>query len=156
MAQQPHTEPDPSAADPVPENVQAKLAEIIALLSLTAEQYQQQALLTKQTARAELDLSRRSLILVAWLLVTLGAGLVMLWGILLVFVGYFLLQATESLPLTAGVLFVGQLAIMYWCWRSVHSLLKHVGFNHTFAQIKDIFRFSGASSGGDNDHRATH
>lgn len=132
--------------------VVAQLTEIAALLSLTAKQYQQQAELTRQTAHAELALSRRSLILAMALLVALGAGVVMLWGSVLVFVSYLLLQATASVALTAALMFLVQLAALYWCWRNVRYLLKQVGFSHTMAQIKGIFRFSPDPAGGNSDH----
>lgn len=151
MAEPRDSEPQ-AATEPLPQQVLAQLTEIAALLSLTAEQYQQQAKLTRQTAHAELALSRRSLIIAMALLVALGAGVVMLWGSLLVFAGYALLQATDSVPLTAALLVILQLAALYWCWRNVRYLLKQVGFSHTIAQLKDMFRSHADPAGGENDH----
>ncbi len=147
-------EPQSAAAESLPEQVMAQLTEIAALLSLTAEQYQQQVKLTRQTAHAEMALSRRSLIIAAALLVALGAGVVMLWGTLLVFISYLLLQATTSVPLTAALMFLVQVAALYWCWRNVRYLLKQVSFSQTLTQIKGIFKFRPDPAGGNNDHRS--
>jgi protein-S-isoprenylcysteine O-methyltransferase Ste14 len=144
------TEPQQPAAEPLPEKVMAQLTELVSLLSLSGEQYKVQAQLTKQTAIAEMALSRRSLMLAAGLLVALGAGVVMLWGSVLVFTGYLLLQVTSSVLITAGSLFLLQIAFLYWCLRNMRYSLKQIGFSNTIAQVKGIFRFSDHSSGGDS------
>lgn len=148
------TEPQQAATEPLPEKVMAQLTEIAALLSLTAEQYKQQTELTRQTANAEMALSRRSLMLAAGLLVAVGAGVVMLWGSVLAFAGYMLYQATLSVPLTAALLFVVQLAVLYWCLRNMRYSLKQVGFSNTMSQIKAILRFSAEPAGGNSVNRS--
>ena len=153
MAGSGDTEPQ-AASEPLPQQVLAQLTEIAALLSLTAEQYQQQARLTRQTAQAELALSRRSLMLAVALLVALGAGSVMLWGCILVLAGYALLQVTDSVAFTGALLVILQLAALYWCWRNVRYLLKQVGFSHTIAQLRDMFASHTEAAGGKNDHRS--
>ncbi|KKO47143.1 hypothetical protein WG68_00350 [Arsukibacterium ikkense] len=154
MAESRDTEPQPASNEPLPEKVMAQLTEIAALLSLTAERYQQQAQLTRQTAQAEMALSRRSLIIAAALLVALGAGVVMLWGMLLVFAGYLLLQTLGSVPVTVAILFGLQLAALYWCWRNIRYLLKQVGFSHTLAQVKALFRFTPEPAGEEHANRS--
>lgn len=154
MAESRDTRPQPAANEPLPDKVMAQLTEIAALLSLTAEQYQQQTRLTRQTASTEMALSRRSLMLAAGLLVALGAGVVMLWGSVLVFAGYLLYQATTSVPLTAALLFVLQVAVLYWCLRNMRYSLKQVGFSNTMAQVKSIFRFTAEPAGGNNVNRS--
>lgn len=148
------TEPQQAATEPLPEKVMAQLTELASLLSLSADQYKQQTQLTRQTASAEMALSRRGLMLAAGLLVALGAGVIMLWGSILVFAGYLLLQATSSVPLTAGVLFLFQLAFLYWCLRNMRYSLKQIGFSNTVAQVKGILRFSTETAGGDNADRS--
>tara|TARA_R110002126_G_scaffold16527_20_gene66044 strand:+ start:664 stop:1131 length:468 start_codon:yes stop_codon:yes gene_type:complete len=137
-------------AEPLQEKVVAQLSEIAALLSLSVEQYQQQMRLTRQTARAEMALSRRSMMVVAALLVAITGAAIILWATLLVFAGYWLMHATNSVPLTASILIVVQLAVLYWCWRSVRYVLAQVGFSHTLAQLKDMFRLSAEPAGGSN------
>jgi hypothetical protein len=154
MGQMPDPESQQTAAEPLPEKVLAQLTEIAALLSLSVEHYQHQAQQAKQTAQAEMALSRRSLIVASALLLALGAGVIMLWGSLLVFAGYLLWQATESVPITAALLFILQLGALYWCWRNVRYLLKQVGFKHTLAQVKGLFRFSVQPAGADNVNRS--
>jgi hypothetical protein len=153
MGQMQDPESQHAAAEPLPEKVLAQLTEIAALLSLSVEHYKQQAQQAKQTAHAEMALSRRSLIVASALLVALGAGVVMLWGSLLAFAGYLLWQLTASVPLTAALLFSLQLAALYWCWHNVRYLLKQVGFKHTLAQVKGLFRFTVQPAGADNVNR---
>ncbi|WP_213996622.1 hypothetical protein [Arsukibacterium sp.] len=153
MVESRDTEPQQAATEPLPDKVMAQLTEIVALLSLTGEQYKQQTQITRQTASTEMALSRRSLMLAAGLLVALGAGVVMLWGSVLVFAGYLLYQATASVPLTAASLFILQVAVLYWCLRNMRYSLKQVGFSNTMAQIKSILRFTAEPAGGNNVNR---
>jgi Flp pilus assembly protein TadB len=150
MAEPRDPQPQQTVAESLPEKVMAQLTEIAALLSLTAGEYKEQAHLTKQTARAEMALSRRSLMLAAGLLVALGAGVIMFWGSVLAFAGYLLYQATASVFLTAVLLFVLQVVMLYWCLRNMRYALKQIGFSNTLAQLKDILRFSAEPAGGDN------
>lgn len=154
MAESRDTEPQQAATEPLPEKVMAQLTEIAALLSLSAEQYKQQSQITRQTASAEMALSRRSLMLAVGLLVALGAGVVMLWGSVLVFAGYLLFQATASVPLTAALLFVLQVLVLYWCLRNMRYSLKQVGFSNTIAQVKGILRFTAEPAGGNSVNRS--
>ncbi|MBV2129403.1 hypothetical protein [Arsukibacterium indicum] len=154
MAEEREPEPKHSVNEPLPEKVMAQLTEIAALLSLTAGEYKEQAQLTKQTARAEMALSRRSLMLAAGLLVALGAGVIMFWGSVLAFAGYLLYQATASVPLTAALLFGLQIVMLFWCLRNMRYALKQVGFSNTLAQLQEILRFSTGPAGGNNVNRS--
>ncbi|MDX1677734.1 hypothetical protein [Arsukibacterium sp.] len=150
MAEPRDTQPQQVAAEPLPEKVMAQLTEIAALLSLTAGQYKHQSQIIKQTASAELALSRRSMVLAAGLLVALGAGIVMFWGSVLAFIGYLLFQATESVPLTAALLLALQLGMLFWCVRNMRYLAKQIGFTTTLTQLKQLLRFSAGPAGDDN------
>lgn len=150
MAEPREPEPQHAATEPLPERVMAQLTEIAALLSLSGDEYKEQAQLARQTARAEMALSRRSLMLAAGLLVALGAGVIMFWGSVLALAGYLLYQATASVLLTAVLLFVLQIVMLYWCLRNMRYALKQVGFSNTLAQLKDILRFSAEPAGDEN------
>ncbi|MDX1538933.1 hypothetical protein [Arsukibacterium sp.] len=146
-------QPQQAATEPLPEKVMAQLTEIAALLSLTAEQYKQQTHITRQTASAEMALSRRGLMLAAGLLVVLGAGVIMFWGSILAFAGYLLYQATASIPLTAALLLGLQIVMLYWCLRNMRYSLKQVGLSNTLSQLREMFRFSAGPAGGANADR---
>lgn len=115
-----------------------QLTELAALSWSVSENYSDQFKLTGQTAKAEWQLSGRSLIIAAGLVVCLGVGVILLWGSVLLLFGYVLLQATQSMPITAATLLLLQCVMLFWCWRSLKYVLTQVGFNETWQQLRRV------------------
>lgn len=115
-----------------------QLTELTALSQSAATRYAEQVKLSGQMAKAELRLTGRSLTVAAGLIVCLGAGLVLLWGSVLLGLGYLVFQFSGSLAITATTLLLLQFAVLYWCWRSLDYVLSQVGFSQTWRQLKRL------------------
>lgn len=143
-AQAPEQAPtaDNKAAQPknMAEQAYEQLTELAAISWSVSANYTEQIKLTGQTANAEWQLSSRSLVIAAALIVFFGAGLILLWGSILLLVGYLLFQATMSLPITAAALLLLQFAGLLWCWRSLGYVLKQVGFKQTWRHIRRMLQ----------------
>ncbi|MEH8020168.1 MULTISPECIES: hypothetical protein [Rheinheimera] len=133
---------DNQAAQPknMAEQAFEQLTELAAISWSVTANYTEQVKLTGQTANAEWQLSSRSLVIAAALIVFFGAGLILLWGSILLLLGYLLFQATMSLAITAVALFVLQFGALLWCWRSLAYVLKQVGFKQTWRHIRRMLR----------------
>ncbi|MDX5407546.1 MAG: hypothetical protein LPK11_10990 [Chromatiaceae bacterium] len=121
------------------------LDDITALAALgwsVSELYVAQLKLAGKTAKAEWQLSGRSLLLAAALLVCFGAGLVLLWAGCLMLLGVLLWQASQSLTVTAATLITLQLILLWWCWRSLAYVLAQVGFTQSWRQLRRLFGHS--------------
>lgn len=116
-----------------------QLAEIAALSSSVKQIYTSQLKLTGQIATAEWQLTGRSLTIAAALVVCFGAGLILLWGSILLLLGYLLFQLSSSLLITGTVLVLLQFVLLFWCWRSLGYVLSQVGFSNTWRQLRLLF-----------------
>jgi hypothetical protein len=127
-----------------------QLTELAAISWSVSETYGEQIKLTGELAKTEWQLSGRSLVVAAALTVCFGAGLMLLWSGVLLVLGYLLFQLTASLALTAGALFLLQLSLLLWCWRSLNYVLTQIGFSQTWQQVKRLFSpaSAGATSAG--------
>ncbi len=116
-----------------------QLAHLAALGHSVKEAYAGQLKQTGQIAKAEWQLSGRSLTIAAALVVCFGAGLILLWGSILLVLGYLLFQLSSSILVTAGALVLLQFGLLYWCWRSLGYVLSQVGFSNTLQQLRLLF-----------------
>lgn len=116
-----------------------QLTELAAISWSISENYAEQIKLTGQLAEAEWQLSGRSVAVAAVLAVCFAVGLTLLWSGLMLILAYLLLQFTASVMATAAVLLLLQMALVFWCWRSLHYVLSQVGFGQTWQQIKRLF-----------------
>ena len=116
-----------------------QLAEIAALSHSMTQTYFGQVKLTEQIATAEWQLTGRSLTIAAALMVCFGAGIILLWGSILVLMGYLVFQLSHSLVISAAVSLFLQVALLFWCWRSLGYVLSHVGFAKTWLQLQLLF-----------------
>lgn len=116
-----------------------QLAHLAALGHSVKEAYAGQLTLTGKIATAEWQLSGRSLTIAAALVVCFGAGLILLWGSILLVLGYLLFQLSSSVLVTAGALVLLQFGLLYWCWRSLGYVLSQVGFSNTLQQLRLLF-----------------
>lgn len=126
------------AKKPLTEQALDQLSELAALSWSVSEHYTEQLKLTRQTAKAEWQLSGRSLTIAAALVASFGAGLILLWGSILLLLGYLLFQATGSVIIAAVAILVLQSALLLWCWRSLGYVLSQVGFNETWQQLRRV------------------
>jgi hypothetical protein len=117
-----------------------QLTELAALSWSVSSLYVEQIKLTGQTAKAELQLSGRSLAIAAALVVCFGVGLILLWSGMLLLLGYVILQLTASLSLTVLVMLLLQVSLLFWCWRSLSYVLSQVGFNETWQQLRRVLK----------------
>lgn len=113
-----------------------QLAQLAALGQSVKQIYASQLKLTEQIATAEWQLTARSLTVAAALVVCFGAGLILLWGSILVGLGYLLLQLSHSILMTAAALVLLQCGLLLWCWRSLGYVLSQVGFSNTLRQLR--------------------
>lgn len=113
-----------------------QLAEIAALGNSVRQTYANQLKLTGQIATAEWQLTGRSLTIAAALVVCFGAGMILLWGSVLLLLGYLLFQLTSSVVITATALLLLQFALLLWCWRSLGYVLSQAGFSNTLRQLQ--------------------
>ncbi len=116
-----------------------QLAELAALAHSVKQAYIGQFQLTQQIARAEWKLTGRSLTIAAALVVCFGAGLILLWGSILVVLGYLLFQLSSSVLITAAALVLLQFVLLLWCWRSLGYVLSQAGFSNTLNQLGSLF-----------------
>ena len=138
VAQAPGAAQQPAATKPLTEQTLDQLTELAALGWAVSEHYTAQLSLTKQMAKAEWQLTGRSLFIAAGLMVCFGAGLILLWGTLLSLLGYILLQVTGSVLVAAIALLLLQVALLWWCWRSLGYVLSQVGFSKTWRQLRRV------------------
>lgn len=124
---------------PLAEQTLDQLSEMAALGMSVKQRYIGQVKLAGKTAKAEWQLTARSLTVAAALVVCFGAGMILLWGSILLLLGYVLIQLTGSVYITAAALLVLQFALLFWCWRSLGHVLLQVGFSHTWQQIRRLF-----------------
>lgn len=151
VAQAPGATQQQAATKPTTEQALEQLTELAALGWSVSEYYTAQLRLTGQTAKAEWQLTGRSLIIAAALVVCFGAGLILLWGSILLLLGYLLLQATGSVLIAAIVLLLTQVALLWWCWRSLGYVVLQVGFSKTWQQLRRVLFFDAASNATPND-----
>ena len=116
-----------------------QLAHLAALGNSVKQAYADQLKLTGQIAKAEWQLSGRSLTIAAALVVCFGAGLILLWGSILLLLGYLLFQLSSSVLITAAALVLLQFGLLFWCWRSLGYVLSQVGFSNTLQQLRLLF-----------------
>ncbi|WP_127024806.1 hypothetical protein [Rheinheimera mangrovi] len=116
-----------------------QLAHLAALGHSVKQAYVSQLKLTGQIATAEWRLSGRSLTIAAALVVCFGAGLILLWGSILLVLGYLLFQLSSSLLITSAALVLLQFALLLWCWKSLGYVLSQVGFSNTLKQLRLLF-----------------
>jgi hypothetical protein len=135
---------------PLAEQTLDQLAEMAALSLSVKQRYIGQVKLAGKTAKAEWQLTARSLTVAAALVVCFGAGMILLWGSILLLLGYMLLQLTSSVFITAAALLLLQFALLFWCWRSLGHVLLQVGFAHTWQQIRRLF-FAAEEEGNNAD-----
>lgn len=72
-------------------------------------------------------------------MVCFGAGMILLWGSILLVLGYLLFQLSNSVIITAAALVLLQFALLLWCWRSLSYVLSQVGFAKTLQQLGLLF-----------------
>ncbi len=118
-----------------------QLAYLAALAQSVRQAYSAQLKLTGQIATAEWQLTGRSLTIAAALVVCFGAGLILLWGSILVVLGYLLFQLSGSVVITAFALVLLQSGLLVWCWRSLGYVLSQAGFLNTIRQIRSLLFF---------------
>lgn len=116
-----------------------QLAQIAALSSSVKQAYVNQLKLTGQIATAEWHLTGRSLTIAATLVVCFGAGMILLWGGILVLMGYVIFQLSGSLIVSALALILVQVMLLLWCWRSLGYVLSQAGFSNTWQQLRLLF-----------------
>jgi hypothetical protein len=124
---------------PFVEQTLDQLSEMAALSLSVKQRYTGQVKLAGKTAKAEWQLTARSLTIAAALVVCFGAGMILLWCSILLLLGYLLLQLTSSILITAAALLLLQFGLLFWCWRSLGHVLSQVGFSHTWQQIRRLF-----------------
>jgi hypothetical protein len=136
-AQKPEQPLPPQAAlNQTAEQAIDQLAQMAAVGHSIKQAYAAQLQLTEQIATAEWQLTGRSLTIAAALVVCFGAGLILLWGSILVLFGYLLFQLSSSVLITAAALVLLQFALLLWCWRSLSYVLSQVGFSNTVQQLR--------------------
>jgi hypothetical protein len=140
---------------PMAEQALDQLSELAALSWSVSEHYTEQLKLTGKTAKAEWQLSGRSLTIAAALVVSFGAGLILLWGSILLLLGYLLFQATGSVVIAAVAILVLQSALLLWCWRSLGYVLSQVGFSETWQQLRRVLVAKESASDKEN-HGDSH
>ncbi|MDR6981552.1 hypothetical protein J2X32_000160 [Rheinheimera pacifica] len=123
---------------PVVEEALDQLAEMAALSWSVKQRYLGQVKLAGQTAKAEWQLTGRSLTVAAALVVCFGAGMILLWGTILLLLGAVLMHFTASLPITAAALLLLQFGVLFWCWRSLGYVLSQAGFSNTCLQLRRL------------------
>jgi len=124
---------------PIVEQTLDQLSEMAALSLSVKQRYTDQVKLAGKTAEAEWQLTARSLTIAAALVVCFGAGMILLWGSILLLLGYVLFQLTSSALITAAALLVLQFGLLFWCWRSLGHVLSQVGFANTWQQLRRLF-----------------
>lgn len=129
-----------------------QLAQIAALGHSVKQAYASQLKLTGQIATAEWQLTGRSLTIAAALVVCFGAGMILLWGSILLVLGYLLFQLSNSVIITAAALVLLQFALLLWCWRSLSYVLSQAGFAKTLQQLQSLL--FAAKPEDNNDHSA--
>ncbi|MEH8016150.1 hypothetical protein MN202_02790 [Rheinheimera muenzenbergensis] len=149
-AEAPPQAPEPAKAANIGEQTWDQLTELAAISWCISSNYTQQIKLTADTAQAELSLSARSITVAAGLVVCFAAGLILLWGSMLLVIGYVVFQVTGTALITASVLLLLQCLLLFWCWRSLRYVLSQVGFSHTWQQLCSVFaaRDKPAQTGG--------
>lgn len=131
-----------AARSPLSDQALDALAEMAALSWSVKQHYGSQVKLARQTARAEWQLTGRSLMLAAALVVCFGAGVVLLWGSLLLALGYTVWLASASLLLTGTALLLLQCILLWWCWRSLSYVVSQAGFSKTWQQVRRLLVLS--------------
>ena len=116
-----------------------QLSLIAALGHSVKQNYINQLMLVEKIASAEWQLSGRSLIIAAALVVCFGAGIILFWGSILLVLGYLLFQLSHSVLITASTLVILQFILLFWCWRSLSYVLSQVGFSNTWQQLRLLF-----------------
>jgi hypothetical protein len=144
-----------TAKKPMAEQALDQLSELAALSWSVSEHYTEQLKLTGQTAKAEWHLTGRSLTIAAALVVSFGAGLILLWGSILLLVGYLLFQAAGSVVIAAVAILLLQSALLLWCWRSLGHVLSQVGFSETWQQLRRVL-FAKESPAEQQNHGDSH
>ncbi|MGP9800286.1 hypothetical protein [Rheinheimera sp. NSM] len=144
-----------TAKKPMAEQALDQLSELAALSWSVSEHYTEQLKLTGQTAKAEWQLTGRSLTVAAALVVSFGAGLILLWGSILLLLGYLLFQATGSVIIAAIAILLLQSALLLWCWRSLGHVLSQVGFSETWQQLRRVL-FAKESPAKQKNHGDNH
>ncbi|WP_027670440.1 hypothetical protein [Rheinheimera baltica] len=139
FAQAPPQKPVTSKTANIGEQALDQLTELAAISWSVTANYTEQVKLTAKTAKAELSLSARSLTVAAGLVVCFAAGLILLWGSMLVAIGYLTFQLTGSLLIMAATLLLMQCIMLLLCWRSLRYVLSQVGFRHTWQQLCNVF-----------------
>lgn len=119
-----------------------QLAEIMALSGSVKERYITQVKLTGQMAKAEWQLTARSLLIAAVLLVCFGVGVILIWAGMLFLLGVMVMQLSGSVAVTAISLLMLQFALLFWCWRSLSDVLTQAGFTKTWQLLQRIFSTS--------------
>ncbi len=142
----------PDKAPPLKAQAFDQLTRLAALGWSVTELYAAQLKLAGNTARAEWQLSGRSLVIAAALLVCFGAGVILLWASTLTLLGVVLWQLSQSPAVTAAVLLLLQAALLWWCWRSLSYVLSQVGFTQSWRQLRRLF---GHSTKADTSNSAT-
>nr|WP_320127156.1 hypothetical protein [uncultured Shewanella sp.] len=107
--------------------------------SSVKQAYINQLNLAGKIATAEWQLTGRSLIIAAALVVCFGTGITLFWGSILLLLGYMLFQLSGSLLITASALVVLQFVLLIWCWRSLSYVLSQAGFSKTWQQLRLLF-----------------
>lgn len=126
------------ARSPISDQALDALAEMAALSWSVKQHYGSQVKLARQTARAEWQLTGRSLMLASALVVCFGAGAVLLWGSVLLALGYMMWLASASLLFTATALLLLQSILLWWCWRSLSYVVSQAGFSKTWQQLRRL------------------
>ena len=132
-------QPASAAQNKVVDQAIDQLAEIAALSSSVKQAYINQLNLAGKIATAEWQLTGRSLIIAAALVVCFGTGITLFWGSILLLLGYMLFQLSGSLLITASALVVLQFVLLIWCWRSLSYVLSQAGFSKTWQQLRLLF-----------------
>lgn len=70
-------------------------------------------MLVEKIASAEWQLTGRSLIIAAALVVCFGAGIILFWGSILLVLGYLLFQLSHSVLITASTLVILQFILLF-------------------------------------------
>lgn len=125
-----------SALNNVMEQAIEQLAQIAALSSSVKQAYISQLKLAGKIATAEWQLTGRSLLIAAALVVCFGAGIILFWGSSLLLLGYLLFQLSSSLLITVTALVMLQFVLLLWCWRSLGYILSQAGFSNTWRQLR--------------------
>jgi hypothetical protein len=128
-----------------------QLADIAALSWSVSTGYAEQLKLTGETAKAEWFLSGRSLAIGVALLVCFGAGAILLWGSILLLLGYVLVQVTASVVISAVAVLLLQILMLCWCWRSLKHVLAQVGFSETWQQLLRVLQQTNTKGEGHAD-----